>query len=233
MPPMLTLMRKIFFKVVGMNPYLDRAVRYRNPYQYWKERGGEGYFLEQEAVLDRTQRSQFIAEEIQKLTFQSLLEVGCGYGKQLQNFISPNRFIAGCDFSRPQLLKGLDYCPQLKSRVCEADGEFLPFKDKSFDIVMSSAVILHNKHAKAQRMIAGMIRVSKRYLAHNEDTDITFSRYGYDLTETYRQMGFKIITSKEIPCTQVPSDTQFTIAEIPSGFSGIRAEDIPLSYRHK
>ena len=117
-------------------------------------------------------------------------------------------------------------------RVAEADAEFLPFKDKSFDIVMSSAVILHNKHPKARRIIAEMIRVSRKYLVHNEDTDVTFSRYGYDLTETYRAMGFKIVTSKEIPCSQDPAHTQFTVAEIPEVNRGVKPEDVPLQY-HK
>src|SRR3989338_6682700 len=97
------ILRKIFYKAVGLNPYLDRFVRYRKPKEYWQKRGGEGYFQEQEAVSDRTLRSQFIAEEISHLSFGSLLEVGCGYGKQLRNLNPQGAFLVGCDFSHPQL----------------------------------------------------------------------------------------------------------------------------------
>ncbi|MFH1799447.1 MAG: class I SAM-dependent methyltransferase [Candidatus Omnitrophota bacterium] len=225
--------RKLYYLTLGKSPVLDRFFRYRgNPQDYWVKRGGETYFEEQEAVQDRTLRSQFIASEIKQISFSSLLEIGCGYSKQLKSLYSPGISFFGCDFSRPQLLKGKEYFPDMAARVAEADAEFLPFKDKSFDVVMSSAVILHNKHPKARKIISEMIRVSKKYLVHNEDTDVTFSRYGYDLTKTYKSMNFRIVGSKEIPCSQDPAHTQFTIAELPSGDVTVRPEDVPLRY-HK
>ena len=227
---MVAILRKIFYKVVAMNPYLDRAIRYRNPQEYWRARGGEGYFHEQEAVHDRTLRSQFIAKEVRGLKFSSLLEVGCGYGKQLKNLLGSEVSLTGCDFSHTQLEKAKEYCPEMAARLAEADAEAIPFRDKSFDAVLTSAVILHNKQEKAQKIIAELIRVCRRYLIHNEDTDITFSRYGYDLSETYRQMNFKIVASKQIPSAPDPSITQFTIAEIPPGAARVKPEDIPLAY---
>lgn len=225
--------RKAYYLTLGKIPQVDRFFRYRDPHHYWRTRGGETYFDEQEAVQDRTERSLFIADQVKKLSFGSLLEVGCGYSKQLKNLHQPGIFFAGCDFSRPQLLKGREYFPVLAGRVAEADAEFLPFKDKSFDVVMSSAVILHNKYPKAKKIIAEMIRVSKKYLIHNEDTDITFSRYGYDLTKTYRAMNFKIVMSQEIPCSQNPAQTQFTVAEIPRAGLRFSPDEIPLQYHQE
>jgi SAM-dependent methyltransferase len=228
-------LRKVYYMTIGKSPVLDRLFRYRgNPRDYWAKRGGQTYFEEQEAVQDRSQRSLFIANEMAQLKFESFLEVGCGYGKQLQNIkiLKPEMSFAGCDFSRPQLLKGFEYFPAMQKRVVEADAEFLPFKDKSFDVVMSSAVILHNEYRKAQRIILEMIRVSRKFLVHNEDTDVTFSRYGYDLTKTYLAMNFRIVTSKQIPCSQNPEHTQFTVAEIPLNMERLHHEDVPLCY-HK
>jgi SAM-dependent methyltransferase len=224
------LVQKIFYKIVGLNPLVDRFVRYRKPREYWQKRGGEGYFQEQEAVHDRTLRSEFIASEIKKLSFHSILEIGCGYGKQLKNIYSEGLEVVGCDFSGPQLAKAKKVCEGLNIRFVESDAEALPFEDKSFDLVLSSAVILHNHYPKAQKVISEMIRVSRKYLVHNEDTDITFSRYGYDLCKTYEKLNFKIIKSIEIPCSQEPKDTQFTIVGIPSHVSVIKPEDIPLQY---
>jgi SAM-dependent methyltransferase len=228
-------LRKIYYMTVGKNPFLDRLFRYRgNPQDYWVKRGGQTYFEEQEAVRDRTERSLFIAGEVSKLPIKSLLEIGCGYGKQLRNIRSmrSDLTLGGCDFSRTQLQKGFEFFPEMAQWAVEADASKLPFEDKSFDAVMSSAVILHNQYPKAQKIIAQMIRVSRKYLIHNEDTDITFSRYGYDMAKTYRAMGFKIVVSQEIPCSQDPSCTQFTVAEIPDNFHPCDFKDVPLQY-HK
>ncbi|MFA6600700.1 MAG: class I SAM-dependent methyltransferase [Candidatus Omnitrophota bacterium] len=229
------VLRKIYGATLGRHVALDRFFRYREPHRYWKERGGETYFEEQEAVADRTERSDFIGGEVALLDFSSILEIGCGYGKQLRNISGRKRSVSfgGCDFSRPQLLKGFQYFSAMQNRVVEADAEHLPFRDKSFDLVMSSAVILHNEYRKAQRMIWEMIRVARKFLVHNEDTDVTFSRYGYDMTQTYQAMDFRVVESVEIPCAQSPADTQFTVAEIPSSAGRLRPQDIPLQYHKK
>ena len=226
----MNVIQKIFYKIVGLNPLLDRFVRYRKPREYWQKRGGDDYFEEQEVAHHRTLRSQFIAEEIKKLSFDSLLEIGCGYGKQLKNIASNGSFVVGCDFSRPQLIKAKEFCGGINIHFVEADVETLPFGDKTFDAAFSSAVILHNDFDKAKKIISEMIRVSRKYLIHNEDTDITFSRYGYDMRKTYEKMNFKIVESKEIPYSPDPSITQFTIAELSDAAQYIKPQDITLQY---
>lgn len=221
---------KIYYKVIAFHPKVDRFFRYQKPQAYWRSRGGEPYFQEQEAVRDRTLRSQFIAEEINRLEYKSMLEVGCGYGKQIKNFRWREAVVVGCDFSRPQLLKAYDYCGGPIARFVEADGEFLPFATKCFDLSLSSAVILHNDYEKARKMIAEMIRVTKKYLVHNEDVDVTFSRYGYDMKKTYEAMGFKIIKSVPIPSAPEPEKSQFTIVEIPDDSTIVPPDQIPLQY---
>ncbi len=227
---MIQLIKKAFFKVVHLNPIVDRLVRYQNPKKYWQERGGDPYFVEQEAVYDRTLRSQFITGEINKLPYKSLLEIGCGYGKQLRNFRCEEAKIVGCDYSRQQLLKAKDYCDGIQIFLLEADAESLPFSDKSFDVVFSSAVILHNHFEKAKKIISEMIRIGRRFIVHNEDTDITFSRFGYDMKKTHEKMNHKIIKSGLIPSAPDPSITQFTIVELPSAVYLVKPEDVTLQY---
>ncbi len=224
------IVKKIFYKLIHLNPVVDRFFRYRNPKRYWNERGGDPYFQEQESVLGRTLRSQFIGNEINKLDYKSLLEIGCGYGKQLKNFKHGEAFIAGCDFSRSQLLKAKNICSEVSKVLVEADAEKLPYKDKSFDVVLSSAVILHNKYEKAQKIIAEMIRVGRKYIIHNEDIDITFSRYGYDMKKTYEKMNFKILKSVPIEGSEDPSITQFTIVELSSLSQVAKPEQVLLQY---
>ena len=227
---MIHLAKKAFYKIIGMNPVLDRWVRYRNPKDYWSKRGGEQYFGEQEAVQARTLRSEFITGELKKYKVNSMLEIGSGYGKQLKNLYRDDLMLVGCDFSRPQLLKARDYCQGLELRLVEADAEHLPFASKSFELAFSSAVILHNYHEKAQGILSEMIRVSKKFIAHNEDTDITFSRYGYDMKKTYEKLNFKVHESVPIPCANQPELTQFTVVEMPRPDLRIAPKDIPLQY---
>ncbi len=227
---MMHLAKKAFYKLIGLNPYLDRWIRYRNPRKYWSERGGDRYFIEQESVQARTLRSEFITDHLRQYPAQSILEVGSGYGKQLKNLAREGLLLAGCDFSRPQLLKSRDHCQGIELCLAEADAEHIPFASQSMDLVFSSAVILHNRYPKAQGIIAEMIRVSRRWIAHNEDTDVTFSRYGYDMKKTYEKLNFKIHESIQIPCANQPSITQFTVVELPSPGIQIAPKDIPLQY---
>ena len=222
--------RKAYEKLITPFPYFDRFLRYRNPRKYWRDRGGSRYFEEQEGVHDRTIRSRFIASEIAKLDYRSILEIGCGYGKQLKNLCREEIFVVGCDFSYPQLAKAKEHCQGLKIWLVEGDGAKLPFRDRSFDLVLSSAVILHNPFEKAREIISEMIRVSRKYIVHNEDTDITFSRYGYDMKKTYEKMNFKILKSGPIPAVSGSVITQFVIAESPAPHRLIEPPSIALQY---
>lgn len=222
--------RKVYYKYVEGKPEIDRFFRYRAPKKYWQKRGGERYFQEQEAVHERTLRSEFIASKIRNLAFKSILEIGSGYGKQLRNLAQPGIFFAGCDFSHNQLLKAKAYFPELAFRLIEADAEQIPFQNKTFDAVFSSAVILHNEYEKARKIVSEMIRVARKYLIHNEDIDVSFSRYGYDLKATYERLNFNIISCKQFPFETEPEKTQFTIVELPSLAICIKPELIPLQY---
>jgi len=222
-----------FLTLLSRSPQLDRFLRFRNPRKYWQKRGGQTYFEEQEAAYDRTLRSDFIAEEVSRLNCHSLLEIGCGYGKQLKNIASRKEMLlTGVDYSHSQLLKAKSYCGKIGVHLGESDAMRLPFADKCFDAVLSSAVILHNEYPKAQEIIAEIIRVSERYLIHNEDTNITFSRFGYDLAKTYKKMGLEVIKCCLIPSAPLPQETQFTIACLPNPTYLVKAKDVFLQYYH-
>ena len=224
---------KIYFKFIAFDYRIDRLIRYHDPKKYWEKRGGNTYFSEQEAELRRTLRSQFIADHVRRLSYANLLEVGCGYGKQLKNLSSKKAKLIGCDFSRPQLMKAMEYCQGLDIFPIEADAEALPFASQSFDVVMSSAVVLHNEPQKAQKIISEMIRVTRKFLVHNEDTDVNFSRYGYDMARIYEALGFPILVSEHIPYAPDPAIPQFTIVQIPDVSVEILPEKVPLRYHSK
>lgn len=196
---------------------IERALFYRDPKKYWTERGGERYFEEQEKYQSRTEKSEFVTDEIARLPVASILEVGCGYGKQLRNLRKKTMAkLTGVDFS-PTQLKKAEELGLGDILVYEADAQKLPFADQEFDLVFSSAVVLHHPPPNAARILSEMIRVAKSYVVHNEDTNISSTRYGYDLSRVYEGLGLEIVKCCKISSAANPERTQFLIVRLPHG----------------
>lgn len=184
-------------------PSLKRRAIYSDPRDYWTLRGGMEYLTEQEGQPARTQRSLWLAGKVASCQPLSILEVGCGYGKQIKNIralISNDVSITGVDYSPSQLsLAEKHLADQKNIRLARASGERLPFADETFDLVLTSAVILHNPPHIAEKIRQEILRVTKKWCLHNEDTDITYNRYGYDTAEWYRNRGIAVVESGPIP----------------------------------
>ena len=56
-----------------------------------------------------------------------------------------------------------------------------------------------------------VVRVARRFAAHNEDLDVTYNRYGYDTAAWYRDRGIPLAEVGPIP--SAPYDSQFCVAE--------------------
>ncbi len=147
----------------------------------------------------------------------SILEIGCGYGKQLRSLRECLDVpMTGVDFSPSQLERGRAYLGGLdRIDLVLASGAALPFPDGAFDLVLTSAVILHNPPAVAEQMRREVLRVARRWAAHNEDTDLSYNRYGYDTAAWYRQQGIPLAEAGPIPIGDDPlaSASQFCVAE--------------------
>ncbi len=123
---------------------------------------------------------------------RSILEVGCGYGKLLgeirQRIDVP---LIGIDFSPTQLQHARRYLGGGDEvGLLLGCGQSLPFPDDSFDMVVTSAVILHNPPPAAERIRQEILRVARRFAAHNEETSRSYNRYGYDISAWYRAKGY-------------------------------------------
>ena len=205
---------KTLRRTLGRWPDMKRKLLYADPREYWTLRGGLDYFREQEGQEQRTQRAQWMARRVARYRPTSILEIGCGYGKQIRalraNLDAP---ITGVDFSATQLAMARVYLEGAE-RVdfALASGGRLPFADKSFDLVMTSAVILHNAPPLAEAIRREVVRVARRFAAHNEDLDVTYNRYGYDTAAWYRDQGINLLEAGPIP--SAPYDSQFCVADL-------------------
>ncbi len=208
---------KVLRRTLSRHPTWKRHLLYADPRQYWTLRGGDDYFGEQEGQPARTLRAAWIARSIATYQPTSLLEVGCGYGKLLRELRSLLDIpLVGIDFSPTQLAVAREYLSDLRGiSLLLGRGEGLPFPGQAFDMIVTSAVILHNHPRVADRIRHEVIRVGRRYAAHNEETNQSYNRFGYDTALWYRQNGFRLAESGPIPMDSDPDVSQFCVAILP------------------
>jgi SAM-dependent methyltransferase len=177
-------------------------------------RGGDDYFREQEGQTARSLRAAWMAERLATYQPSSILEIGSGYGKLLRELrLRLDVPLAGVDFSASQVVLAREFLAGLGGiEMALARGERLPFADRSFDMVVTSAVILHNPPAAAERIRREILRVGRRFAAHNEERGLSYNRYGYDTAEWYRALGIALAESGPIPADPEPSTSQFCVA---------------------
>ncbi|WP_337174336.1 class I SAM-dependent methyltransferase [Paludisphaera sp.] len=209
---------KAMRRTLGRWPSWKRRLVYADPREYWTLRGGRDYFREQEGQVGRTLRAEWIAARLAAYRPTSILEIGCGYGKLLNALRDRlDAPLAGIDFSPTQLASGREF---LASRGVEraslflGRGDSLPFADGSFDMVVTSAVILHNPPEVAERIRREVLRVARRFAAHNEETNLSYNRYGYDTAEWYRSAGIRLAEVGPIPMDADAATSQFCVARL-------------------
>jgi SAM-dependent methyltransferase len=207
---------KLLRRSLSDRPAWKRRLLYADPHKYWTLRGGDDYFQEQEGQRARSLRAEWLAERLARYQPTSILEVGCGYGKLLRELRHRLEVpLVGVDFSLTQLEQACRFLGSSRDvNLILSRGERLPFADQSFDMVVTSAVILHNPPAVAERIRLEMIRVARRFAAHNEETNMSYNRYGYDTASWYRRRGILLAESGPIPMDPDPSASQFCVATV-------------------
>jgi SAM-dependent methyltransferase len=205
---------KALRRTLGRWPTWKRRILYADPRRYWTLRGGDDYFREQEGQPARSRRMEWMAERLVGYEPRSILEVGCGYGKLLHELrLRLDVPLVGIDFSPTQLERARRYLrPEYEIELLLGCGERLPFPDGSFDMVVTSAMILHNPPPAAERIRREILRVARRFAAHNEETSVSYNRYGYDTAGWYRDRGFELAESGPIPVDPDPRSSQFCVA---------------------
>jgi SAM-dependent methyltransferase len=205
---------KLLRRSLGHWPAWKRRWLYADPRHYWTLRGGDDYFREQEGQPARSRRAEWIAERLADYEPRSILEVGCGYGKLLREIRKRLDVpMVGIDFSPTQLQHARHYLGGGDEvGLLLGCGECLPFPDDSFDMVVTSAVILHNPPLAAERIRQEILRVARRFAAHNEETSRSYNRYGYDICAWYRAQGIALAESGPIPVDPDPGSSRFCVA---------------------
>jgi len=129
---------------------MDYAKLYEALYQ-------EGY----RKGADRCVGRGFIRDVVEFLEFETVLDVGCSYGKSLAILTKLGKRATGTEVSPTAIAKA-----KALGRDCVYGSILdLPFSAESFDLVLSTDVIEHIAEADMKMAFTEMIRVSKKYLA--------------------------------------------------------------------
>jgi SAM-dependent methyltransferase len=189
---------------------------YSDPRLYWTLRGGEDFFREQEGQATRSLRAEWLAQRLALYRPASILEIGCGYGKLLRALSGQLKVtLVGIDFSTTQLDHARRFLSDREDvQIILGRGEKLPFADGAFDMVVTSAVILHNPPSSAELIHSEVLRVARRFAAHNEETNLSYNRYGYDTAAWYLSRGYELTECGPIPVDPDPATSQFCVAKL-------------------
>ena len=125
---------------------------------------------------------QWIIDELKKIEFDSLLEVGCGDGENLYwiQKAFPNVKLAGIDTDDDRMNVIRTEMPSVE--VLKADVGNIPFDDKSFDIVLSDAVLMYVREInpainEIERVAKKAIILSELNTDSNVDNMAHFKNY--------------------------------------------------------
>lgn len=131
-----------------------------------------------------------LASQIKKLNVEKILDAGCGEGFTLEylRVRKIGKSYEGIDFLKRAIEIGTKVHPNIKLR--EASIYELPYKDNSFDLVLSTEVLEHLEDPK--KALREIFRVSRKYVVLSVPNEPIFmgsnflrgknwSRFGNDI----------------------------------------------------
>ncbi len=200
---------------------LRRRLYAADPRGYWQAEGrsylgDESSLLGPASVTER--QGQFLATEIEALGAESALEVGCGYGRLLREVRQwLDTPLVGVDFSESQLRAARSYLGEIRIPLVLADAtEGLPFRDGAFDVVYTQGSLMHVPPPLDRDYRSELMRVSRRYIIHTEDTRETEITFGHDNERHYRELGYRAVKAMPYPFNLPGQSMTFEVFELTS-----------------
>ncbi|UZE94270.1 MAG: class I SAM-dependent methyltransferase [Candidatus Pacearchaeota archaeon] len=132
----------------------------QNQEKVWDAIAEQWYHFRQRPFRD-------ITAEIDKITSEfkpgKILDIGCGNCRHLLPFFKRGFDCYGIDFSSEMLKYAKEFSKKydFKVKLKKAKAEKLPFKNKSFNYVLSVAVLHHLKKKEQEKAIKEIYRILK------------------------------------------------------------------------
>lgn len=179
---------------------------------YWKVY----YFFKKEEVgidPNHSHRNILIEEISKYYSFESVMEIGCGFGPNLYNLslkFKDAKFY-GIDISGKAIKEGKRFFKNKK-----IDNVFLEkrsadnlkkYKDKSFDIVFTDATIIYVGLDKIDSVIKEFIRIAKKAVILCEQHTEEKSFYDDKWVHNYKTILIKHISKEKITIKKLPKES--------------------------
>lgn len=132
-----------------------------------------------------------VADELRSTEFESVLEVGCGYGENLLAIerIFKNKKIVGVDIDINRIEVARKH---INAELIIGDINKLEFEDKSFDVAFTNALFCMISPEEVERGVKEIIRVAKKKLILIElNSDSKFGLVGRQRTSVNWKELFK------------------------------------------
>lgn len=107
---------------------------------------------------------------LQKVRPSSILELGCGAGRNTRYFASSQRY-AGMDISMNLIGRAVERQEPNSVGILCGDITIIPFADACFDLVFADSTVQHVTPEKIQQCVMEIVRVSAEYICLIEYTE--------------------------------------------------------------
>jgi SAM-dependent methyltransferase len=139
-----------------------------NPHEYWLERGKSYLYEKFPDEVFRIQE-QFIIEALKPLSFSSVLEVGCGFGRVtklvLANYHKISSYTA-TDLTPDQIRHAKKYVDG-NFKVDFQVSDILSLKPQArYDLVLAAEVLLHIPQEEIRTVITKLLSLTDKYFVH-------------------------------------------------------------------
>lgn len=128
--------------------------------QYYEKEAKLIKFLPEEDPSEKEVRARLALSLIPK-KIRSVLDIGCGDGYRCSILKEKIEAVSGIDISEVRIRRAKKMFKDIEFRV--GDVTTLPYKDRSFDLVVAVEVLEHVSHF--EKSIKEMKRVSKKFAA--------------------------------------------------------------------
>lgn len=146
---------------------------------------------------------RWLLQTIQTLKPQSILEVGCGFGRNLRwlinQGINPAK-LSGVDISSRLLSLAIKQLPKAV-RLRRANVLKLPFRDKQFDLVFTHGLLMHLSPRQLPQALSELVRVSQKHLILIEEIrsrprQLNYFTWAHDYDKMITALPLKVIIKK-------------------------------------
>ena len=173
-----------------------------NPESFWDEYG-KVYISTFNGKFDLN--TQHLIARIDKTEPESVLEVGCGFGRNLP-FVAENvpsiKRLVGVEFSKTMLERSEYYFNAFEKKYSQielvnANAKELPFKDDEFDTVYSHVCLTHIPPMDISKVTSEISRVAKKWIIHIERFNFLYEhpnnhRWSHCLPPFYLDKGWDL-----------------------------------------